>query len=107
MIDFAGISLPFSANDLLIAGVRLLAIVGGLILLQMSFNIFAKLSNLINNALYYSGRVKNEYGERHVSPWKEKVMQFNNETYHKVFNRKEYKRWQEYEKSGKKWYDHL
>jgi len=46
-IDFAGITLPFSAQDLLTAGVGLLGVVGAFVLLALAFRVVPKLISLI------------------------------------------------------------
>lgn len=50
-LDFSGITLPFSAGDLLTAGVALLGVVGAILLLRLSFVIVPKLINLIVGAI--------------------------------------------------------
>lgn len=54
-LDFSGISLPFSASDLLTAGVSLLGVVGAFVLLAMAFKVVPKLITLIMNA-FRSGK---------------------------------------------------
>lgn len=49
-LDFAGITLPFSASDLLEAGVSLLKVVGGFVLLAMAFRVVPKLISLVVGA---------------------------------------------------------
>lgn len=49
-IDFSGITIPFSAGDLLSAGVGLLGVVGAFILLGLAFVMVKKLIGLIVNA---------------------------------------------------------
>lgn len=54
-LDFSGITLPFSANDLLTAGVSLLGVVGAFVLLALAFRVVPKLISLIVNA-FRTGR---------------------------------------------------
>lgn len=49
-LDFSGISLPFTANDMLTAGVALLGVVGGIVLLAIAFQVVPKLIGLIFSA---------------------------------------------------------
>lgn len=49
-IDFTGITLPFSASDLLSSGVGLLGVVGGFILLAMAFPLVGKLIAIIKRS---------------------------------------------------------
>jgi len=46
-IDFAGITLPFTAQELLTAGVGLLGVVGAFVLLALAFRVVPKLISLI------------------------------------------------------------
>lgn len=55
-LDFSGITLPFSASDLLTAGVSLLGVVGAFILLGLAFNMAPKLFTLIRQAFGSGGR---------------------------------------------------
>lgn len=50
MVDFSGITLPFTANDLLTAGVGLLGVVGAFVLLALAFRVVPKLINLVVGA---------------------------------------------------------
>lgn len=54
-LDFTGITLPFSANDLLTAGVALLGVVGVFVLLGLAFKVVPKLISLIVGAFTASG----------------------------------------------------
>lgn len=54
-IDFAGITLPFSSGDLLTAGVGLLGVVGGFVMLAMAFRVVPKLVGLVLNS-FSAGR---------------------------------------------------
>lgn len=54
-IDFAGVTLPFTAGDLLTAGVSLLGVVGAFILLGLAFRVVPKLVGLIVNAFTAGG----------------------------------------------------
>lgn len=47
LVDFAGITLPFTAQDLLTAGVGLLGVVGAFVLLALAFKVVPKLISLI------------------------------------------------------------
>lgn len=49
-LDFAGITLPFSASDLLTSGVALLGVVGAFVLLGLAFKVVPKLVSLIVGA---------------------------------------------------------
>ena len=49
--DFSGITLPFSANDLLSGGVSLLGVVGGFVILALAFVIVPKLIGLVTGAM--------------------------------------------------------
>ena len=55
-LDFTGITLPFSAADLLTAGVALLGVVGSFILLGLAFSRAPKLFQLIRQAFGSGGR---------------------------------------------------
>lgn len=55
-LDFSGITLPFSASDLLSAGVSLLGVVGAFILLGLAFSMAPKLFQLIRQAFGGGGR---------------------------------------------------
>lgn len=46
-LDLTGISLPFSAGDLLSGGVALLGVVGAFVLLGLAFTVVPKLVSLI------------------------------------------------------------
>jgi len=46
-INFSGITLPFTAQDLLTAGVGLLGVVGAFVLLALAFRVVPKLISLI------------------------------------------------------------
>lgn len=50
-LDFAGIALPFTAGDLLSAGVSLMKVVGPIILLALAFVVAPKVIQLIRQAL--------------------------------------------------------
>lgn len=54
-LDLAGITLPFSAGDLLTAGVALLGVVGAFVLLGLAFRVVPKLVSLIVNAFSAGG----------------------------------------------------
>jgi len=54
-LDLAGITLPFTAGDLLTAGVSLLAVVGAFVLLGLAFRVVPKLISLIVNAFTAGG----------------------------------------------------
>lgn len=54
-VDFAGITLPFSAGDLLTAGVALLGVVGTFVLLGLAFRVVPKLVSLIVGAFTAGG----------------------------------------------------
>lgn len=49
-LDFSSITLPFSASDLLQAGVALLGVVGAFVLLGLAFRVVPKLISLITGA---------------------------------------------------------
>ena len=49
-INFAGITLPFTADELLTAGVGLLGVVGAFVLLALAFRVVPKLISLIFGA---------------------------------------------------------
>jgi len=55
-IDFTGVTLPFSVNDLLSSGVGLLGIVGAFVLLGLAFAVVPKLVGLIVNAFKGSAK---------------------------------------------------
>lgn len=55
-MDFAGITLPFSSADLLTAGVGLLGVVGGFVLLALAFKVVPKLISLIVGSFRGSSR---------------------------------------------------
>lgn len=55
-LDFAGITLPFAASDLLTAGVSLLGVVGAFVLLGLAFKVVPKLVSLIVGAFTAGGR---------------------------------------------------
>lgn len=55
-LDFSGITLPFSASDLLTAGVALLGVVGGFVLLAMAFKMAPKLISLLLGAFRSGGK---------------------------------------------------
>lgn len=54
-LDFAGVTLPFTPNDLLTAGVALLGVVGGFVLLALAFKVVPKLISLVVGAFRTSG----------------------------------------------------
>lgn len=54
-INFTGITLPFTANDLLTAGVGLLGVVGAFVLLALAFKVVPKLISLVVGA-FRTGR---------------------------------------------------
>lgn len=49
-VDFSGITIPFSASDLLSSGVGLLGVVGGFVLLAMAFPVAGRLVTAIKRA---------------------------------------------------------
>ena len=49
-LDFSGITLPFTAADLLTAGVALLGVVGSFLLLALAFKVVPYLFGLIRGA---------------------------------------------------------
>ncbi|MCM3708560.1 hypothetical protein M3205_23235 [Cytobacillus firmus] len=49
-IDFSGVTLPFSVNDLIVSGNALLGIVGTFVLLGLAFVLVPKLIALIRNS---------------------------------------------------------
>lgn len=49
-LDFTGITLPFTASDLLSSGVGLLGVVGAFVLLGLAFAVAPKLVGLIVGA---------------------------------------------------------
>lgn len=53
--DFSGITLPFTSNDMLTAGVALLGVVGGIVLLAIAFRVVPMLISLIFSA-FRSGK---------------------------------------------------
>lgn len=55
-LDFSGITLPFSAADLLSAGVALLGVVGTFVLLGLAFQMAPKLFAIIRQAFGGGGR---------------------------------------------------
>lgn len=55
-LDFSSITLPFTAGDLLSAGVALLGVVGTFVLLGLAFRVVPKLVSIIVNAFSASGR---------------------------------------------------
>lgn len=55
LVDFSGITLPFTANDLLSAGVGLLGVVGAFVLLALAFKVVPKLITLVVGAFRSSG----------------------------------------------------
>lgn len=55
-LDFTGITLPFTANDLLTAGVSLLGVVGAFVLLALAFKVVPKLISLVVGAFRTSGK---------------------------------------------------
>lgn len=57
-LDLAGITLPFSAGDLLTAGVSLLSVVGAFVLLGLAFRVVPKLISLIVGAFTAGGGKK-------------------------------------------------
>ncbi|QTB25008.1 hypothetical protein J1907_23820 (plasmid) [Lysinibacillus sphaericus] len=50
-LDFAGITLPFTAGDLLSAGVALMKVVGPIVLLALAFVVAPMLISLVKGAL--------------------------------------------------------
>lgn len=50
-LDFAGITLPFTAGDLLSAGVSLMKVVGPIVLLALAFVVAPMLIGLVKGAL--------------------------------------------------------
>lgn len=50
-LDFAGIVLPFTAGDMLSAGVALVKVVGPIVLLALAFVVAPKVIKLIKGAL--------------------------------------------------------
>lgn len=50
-LSFSGITLPFTAGDLLSAGVELMTVVGPIILLALAFIVAPKVIQLIRQAL--------------------------------------------------------
>jgi len=56
MIDFSGISLPFSVSDLVESGNELLGLVGAFVLLGMAFIFVPRLIALIRNSFATRGR---------------------------------------------------
>lgn len=66
-INFEGIKLPFSANELLTSGVGLLGVVGAFILLGLAFLMARKLFSLIFSAFGLNsddGAQRDQYGNR-------------------------------------------
>lgn len=55
-MDFTGIKLPFTSSDLLTAGVGLLGVVGGFVLLALAFKVVPKLISMIMGAFRGSSR---------------------------------------------------
>lgn len=49
-LDFSGITIPFSAGDLLSAGVALLGVVSAFVLLGLAFKVVPKLIGLVVGA---------------------------------------------------------
>lgn len=56
MIDFSGITLPFSVTDLVSSGNELLGLVGSFVLLGLAFVFVPKIIKVIRNAFQSSGR---------------------------------------------------
>lgn len=54
-LDFTGITLPFTAGDLLSSGVALMGVVGAFILLGLAFLVAPKLFTLIRQAFNAGG----------------------------------------------------
>jgi len=54
-IDFSGISLPFSASNLLSTGAGLLGIVGGFVLLGLAFPMVLKLIQVVRRSFGQNG----------------------------------------------------
>lgn len=50
-LDFTGITLPFTAGDVLSAGVALMQVVGPIVLIALAFVVAPKVINLIKSAL--------------------------------------------------------
>ncbi|MFJ8462245.1 hypothetical protein ACIQ57_24545 [Lysinibacillus xylanilyticus] len=55
MVDFSTVTLPFTAGDLLSAGVALMKVVGPIVLLALAFVVAPKVINLIKSALGRAG----------------------------------------------------
>jgi hypothetical protein len=55
-IDFSGITLPFTASDLLSAGVGLLGVVGLFVLLGLAFPMAVKMIKVIRQSFGQGGR---------------------------------------------------
>lgn len=56
MIDFTGISLPFTVNDLVGSGNALLGLVGSFVLLGLAFVFVPKIIKVIRTAFQSSGK---------------------------------------------------
>lgn len=46
-LDFTGVTLPFTTNQMMVAGMSLLAIVAGFVLLNLAFNFVPKFIGMI------------------------------------------------------------
>lgn len=56
LVDFSGITIPFSASDLLSSGVGLLGVIGAFVLLAMAFPLVTKLIRTIKTSFGNNGR---------------------------------------------------
>lgn len=54
-LDISGITMPFTAGDLLSAGVALLGVVAAFVLLGLAFRVVPKLVSLVVNAFTAGG----------------------------------------------------
>ncbi|WP_249646156.1 MULTISPECIES: hypothetical protein [unclassified Lysinibacillus] len=55
-LDLSKVTLPFSAGDMLAAGMSLLGLVAAFVLLSMAFDVVPKFVALIRNAFSRGGR---------------------------------------------------
>lgn len=55
-LDFSGITLPFTAADLLTGGVALIGVVGSIVLLRLVFRVAPLIISLIDRALAGRGK---------------------------------------------------
>jgi hypothetical protein len=55
-VDFTGVTLPFTAGDLLSSGMGLLGVVGGLVLLGLAFPIVSKIIGTIRQSVANRGK---------------------------------------------------